>query len=209
MLLNSFIPQDGTFMEIYFPKCASPVLIDIADYDILKSHKWRIFKGIYTNYVACDLTRRQIIYLHQALLGKPPRGQMIDHLNHNGLDNRRCNINVVTRRQNNLNRTKQRSNTSGYVGVIYQYGRRGRDVLTKPWLARISVENRKRVSVGNYATKEEAALAYNNAALKYYGKFAILNKISPPMEAASTKEGHPTCATVLPVVSQDNTQISI
>jgi hypothetical protein len=94
----------------------------------------------------------------------------VDHKNHNGLDNRRNNLRICNDSENNRNGRKPRNgNTSQYKGVVL-YERYNK---TK-WRVQITVNN-KVLHVGHYLTELEAALAYNEADIKYHGEFACLN----------------------------------
>jgi hypothetical protein len=93
----------------------------------------------------------------------------VDHINHNGLDNRRINLRIATARQNKQNTKIQKSNTSGYKGVTKD--------RTK-WRAMIRISG-KRVHLGMFDDKRDAAIAYNRAAIKYHGDFACINDIPP------------------------------
>jgi hypothetical protein len=110
--------------------------------------------------------KRTTQYLHRYLLNAPS-GILCDHINGDTLDNRRSNLRLVTAWQSNLNRQKSIANKSGYKGVF----------LHKPtmkWEASIGM-NERTIHIGLFKTKEEAALAYNDAAIKYFGEFARLN----------------------------------
>ncbi len=104
-----------------------------------------------------------------------PKGFVIDHINRNSLDNRRCNLRVATSRQNSMNRNKitRGITTSKYKGV---YRKPIKESRRKPWAARISVDG-KLCSPKYFSTEEEAALRYNEWALELYGEFAVLNQV--------------------------------
>lgn len=105
-------------------------------------------------------------YLHR-LVARARPGEIIDHINGVRTDCRRANLRKVSRAQNLWNRGPARHNKSGYKGVSYC-----RD--TGRWRAEIRV-NKRRVHIGRFFHPEEAALAYDQAALKYHGEFAKLN----------------------------------
>ncbi len=107
--------------------------------------------------------------LHHLIMGKPPEGMVIDHINRDPKDNRKANLRIVTLHQNAQNISKQKNNTSGFRGVWYR-----KDL--KKWQADIKV-NYKKLYLGIYKSKEEAALAYNEAAIKYFGEYAVLNEV--------------------------------
>ena len=90
---------------------------------------------------------------------------VIDHINRNPLDNRRENLRLITRSSNQQNRNKPKNNTSGYKGVWKQGSK---------WVAQIRA-NRKKYTKGLFNTPEEAAMAYNEMAIKLHGNCAVLN----------------------------------
>lgn len=93
----------------------------------------------------------------------------VDHKNRNPLDNRFSNLRLTTDRQQRANTGKQKNNTSGYKGVSWSRN-------AKKWCAQTSVY-RRHVHLGYFTNKHEAARAYNQAALKYFGEYACLNVI--------------------------------
>lgn len=102
-------------------------------------------------------------YLHRILLGISGRGWSVvaDHINRDGLDNRRCNLRVATMSQNAANRAAISGKASKFKGVRGEAGR---------WMA---IANK--LHIGTFATEEEAARAYDKAALAQFGEFARLN----------------------------------
>jgi hypothetical protein len=100
--------------------------------------------------------------MHKLLTGWP----QTDHINGNGLDNRRCNLRPVTSQQNRANQRKTRG-TSQFKGVYLR--RRERN-----WEAAIKV-NRRRIYLGTFSSEVEAARAYDAAARHHFGEFAALN----------------------------------
>jgi hypothetical protein len=97
-------------------------------------------------------------------------GEIIDHINHDTLDNRRQNLRKCTGTQNKTNSKIYRNNKSGFKGVHW-HKRDG------TWGASIGY-NGKQIHIGYFATLEEAARAYNETARQLHGEFAYLNAIS-------------------------------
>lgn len=91
-------------------------------------------------------------------------GELVDHINNNGLDNRRCNIRLATRSQNGANSRVNTTSISGYKGVSW-YKRDGN------WTAAIRV-NGVKMHLGYFDSPEDAHESYITAANKYFGKFA-------------------------------------
>lgn len=93
----------------------------------------------------------------------------VDHINGERADNRWINLRACIHRQNCGNQKQRKDNTSGFKGVhLYR--------PSNKWLASIGHKG-KRIHLGLFVTAEAAAEAYNKAALKYFGEFALLNII--------------------------------
>lgn len=93
------------------------------------------------------------------------RGQLLDHIDGNGLNNQKSNLRLATISQNQANKTKYKNNTSGYKGV---------DLIKNRWRACIQI-NKKQTYLGLFKTPTEAAAAYNNKAIELYGEYARIN----------------------------------
>lgn len=151
--------------------------VDAGDYEWLSQWKWCIstlgyaMRGLYLGGGAKN-PKNKTIWMHRFIMNTP-KELFTDHINMDKLDNRRCNLRVCTKSENAYNQKPRKQTTSQYKGVHFftQMGH-----LNKPWLAYITV-NKKRTYLGYYKTEEEAALAYNIAAMKYHGNFAKLNSL--------------------------------
>lgn len=164
--------DDGT-ARIELRRRGTPSLwaiIDVEDLKKVRSHQWNPLVRKRATYayakVAAPDGRRVTLYLHRFLMEAGP-GTEIDHVDHDGLNNRRSNLRFATRGGNLGNTRKLRGGTSQYKGVCWVISRRR-------WKAAIQVNGRT-IHLGRYATELEAALAYDAAALAAWGEFACLN----------------------------------
>ena len=146
-------------------------VVDDADYEWLSRYRWMasMARAGYWRAVRWVGTRakHRAVFMHREIIGAQP-GQLVDHRNGDGLDNRRANLRACSSRQNQQNRRGSWA-ASGYKGV-HQLHR----LLSKPWVAQIQVEGRS-MHLGYFATPEEAAEAYDAAATTHFGDFAYLN----------------------------------
>ena len=146
-------------------------IVDPEDYERLNKHKWYAIKSANTFYASrCYSFRnkRNYIQMHREII-RPPDYLLVDHINHNGLDNRKANIRLATRAQNNFNKLifKRKDSSSKYKGV-------SRHKYKKIWRARICV-NGEHILIGHFKEEIHAAKAYDKAAKEYHGEFAALN----------------------------------
>ena len=108
------------------------------------------------------------LLMHRIIIGAKA-GEEVDHINLNKLDNRISNLRLCTRSQNKGNTRLRPDNSTGYKGVYF-------DETTNRYKSNIHV-NGKRKYLGSFKTSEEAAHAYNVAAEKGFGDFALINQI--------------------------------
>lgn len=149
-------------------------LIDDEDLNKISPFHWSYHGDGYAARGYHENGKLVILKMHQAILGKQADGFVIDHINGNKLDNRRCNLRVVTQQQNTFNMKKRIApirgeNPSRFKGVVWRNDR-------KKWRSCITF-NGKRYYLGLYDTEQEAALAYNIAAKRFFGEYARLNEI--------------------------------
>jgi hypothetical protein len=147
-------------------------LIDAEDLHLVDGKTWHAFmnhdRGVYAatnNKVSVSPRKYSTVFMHRLIVGAT-KEQVVDHINRNPLDNRRCNLRVATRSTNAAN-SKHRADrsTSPYRGV-YSKGSK--------YVAQVRV-NGKLHHLGNYKCPKEAALAYDYAAASHFGEFAVKN----------------------------------
>jgi AP2 domain len=145
--------------------------IDKADLDLIAGRQWRSWSPDGRTFYAVTGGGRERIYMHRLILGLTTAKQRADHIDRDGLNNRRANLRLSDASRNGANRPGW-GRTSRFKGVSAS----GRP--NKPWMAAIKV-NRCRINLGRFVDEEEAARAYDAAARKYFGEFAHLNFPSP------------------------------
>jgi hypothetical protein len=144
------------------------VLIDDEDFDLFNKYAWYIKVCSHTNYLVRSMTGKDHSkreYFHRKIMN--PGKNHIDHIDSNGLNNRKSNLRPCSRSKNMQNSKKPKNNKSGYKGVHWCKEH-------KSWRAKIMVDG-KAIYIGSFKNKEDAALAYDVAAKKYHGEFANLN----------------------------------
>lgn len=141
------------------------ILLDDEDYEALCGFRWSTYACSNTRY-ARRYTKDLMISMHREIIDAS-KGTRVDHIDGNGLNNQRANLRFATASQNCINRRPLRGK---YKGVRFLHGK---------WHASIS-KDYKWYYLGCYPTVEEAALAYNAAAVKLYGDYAWLNPVPAP-----------------------------
>lgn len=159
---NEIIEYDDHAEIILYDKGHNEVartLIDLEYVDVVKDYKWYSKQEGY-------VFNNKVGYLHQFIMN-PPDGMVVDHINHNPLDNRKENLRICTQHENTMNKSTYCNNTSGILGVNWskQNGK---------WLARIQVDG-KHIYLGYYDTLEEAAEVRRQAEIEYFGEYAPTN----------------------------------
>ena len=172
-------------------------LVDDEDYDLVMQYRWHVHEQRNTEGVTtsgpyavttipippgdmqakrwpCGKVAQRRVLMHQLIAGyKGP-----DHSNGNGLDNRRANLRPATVTQNSANQRPRRGTSSRYKGVRWCK-------KSRKWRAGIKVNGRER-HLGLFTSEEDAARAYNEAALGAWGEYAYLNQTQGP--AAATRD---------------------
>jgi hypothetical protein len=147
-------------------------IVDPEDYACLAKHKWFLAQSPTGSYAARwqrlnDKNIRKKIWMHRQIIDIPDN-LVCDHINRNGLDNRKANLRPATISQNLSNRPKRRIKTrSKYKGLEW-------DKTQRKWKTRIQHKGRK-IYLGSFTNEIDAAKAYDRAAKLYHKDFAVLN----------------------------------
>jgi hypothetical protein len=141
-------------------------LVDDDDYEELSKHKWYAHMS-HGHYYAIRNSLRQngkrtAVKMHRQIINVPD-GMATDHINGDGLDNRKCNLRICNPQQNNTNSKKRTNSTSVYKGVFKVKG-------CNRWAAKA-----RREYLGLFKSEKEAAKAYDVKAKELFGEYARLN----------------------------------
>jgi hypothetical protein len=137
-------------------------IVDDCDYGYLNQFKWRAMKDLNTFYAGRGIWKdgkRKIFFMHTAILGDR-KGLECDHINGNGLDNRRSNLRLITHRQNGQNMHILK--TSQYPGVYWDKG-------CRKWRTGLQVNSRL-IHLGYFDNEYKAYLAYRKAVKELTGQ---------------------------------------
>lgn len=141
-------------------------IIDDDDYPLISKYKWHVAKSHVPNIYYARTTiyqngKSKTLLMHRLISGD----RYVDHVNRNGLDNRKINLRTCTISENMANRRKFQNKSSMMKGVR---------PIGKFYEARIT-KGKKTYQLGNFLTEKDAALAYDRMAEELFGEFAVLN----------------------------------
>lgn len=139
------------------------VYFDIEDLPIIKSRIWGIDKDGYLVHSYFYFGQLRFVRFHRLIMDVKP-AQIVDHINRNRADNRKNNLRVCERTENDRNRGLYATNTSGITGIHY-------DKKRNKWVASITY-NCKRLFIGRFDFKEEAVKARLIKEVKLFKDFA-------------------------------------
>lgn len=152
-------------------------MVSARHHKALDDHRWcaswnSCTRSYYAVRSFCSREHRRLLPMHRAvmqlILDRPlVQGEQVDHINHDTLDNRSENLRIATASENRRNKRKLSPSSSQYKGVRWR-------VRRLVWQSYIIIDTGM-LSLGSYLSEEEAARAYDRAALFFYGDFACLN----------------------------------
>lgn len=156
--LNEFVLYDTYAEMITYDNHGNEkvrTLIDLEDVEKVKNYKWCESHG----YIICNKLKT---FLHRLIMNCPS-DMVVDHINRNPLDNRKCNLRICTQQQNQTNHGVSSNNTSGTTGVYWSKAK-------NKWNVRIQV-NYKQIHLGYFDTLEEAIEVRKKAEIEYFGEY--------------------------------------
>lgn len=157
-------------------------LVDDGDYDLVMQYRWRVYERKQAGrrglgpYAVTRITkdgRKVTLQMHVLIMG----AKGIDHINHDGLNNRRSNLRPATVAQNTRNSRPRLGASSQYKGVHWA-------TRDRRWRAAIKCDGKSKY-LGTFWTERDAALAYDMAARELFGEYAVLN--FPEIKAGTSR----------------------
>ena len=140
-------------------------LVDSEDYPLLSKYNWHaVYRKGSMSFAAKTHFGDKDRYMHR-IITNCPTGLVVDHINHDTLDNRKKNLRICTKAQNTYNSSKRRKNRCGYKGVSINYGK---------YFVQIKKDGHA-MCLGRFNNLIEAAKAYDKKAKELFGEFACLN----------------------------------
>lgn len=150
-------------------------LVDDEDYNELSKYTWHAIKGNSTWYATRSVylgggrknRKTTSIIMHRQIMGASGHLDVVDHADHDGLNNQKSNLRKTNHSGNNRNKSSEKNSTSKYLGVDFDKSR-------NKWKSRIRF-NGKELYLGRFDSEIDAAKAYDEAAKKYHKEFANPN----------------------------------
>lgn len=142
-------------------------IVDDEDFEVLAQYKWSVDKTR-NGFYAVRVKSKKKIYMHRQIVDAQ-KGVLVDHVNHNGLDNQRSNLRLCTYIQNSQNMKTLRGGSSKFKGVSWAS-------REEKWLATYQLSGKKKY-IGYFEKEEDAAMAYDIAVTEDFGEFALTNKM--------------------------------
>lgn len=159
------LSKTGKYKGQYFAQ------VDDEDYDYLMKYNWSLSKQRKANYAHANIQDefgiKKDIGMHRKIMKIKDQHILVDHKDHDGLNNQRSNLRIATVSQNMRNKKSAINSSSKYVGVTF-YESKGK------WVSRIYI-NGKNILLGSFENELDAAIERDKKAKELYGEFANLN----------------------------------
>ena len=152
---TKFIEKDDYYIGI--TRKGEEFIFDKDDYELVSKYTWYTEKKGY--FIAWVVERKKHVFLHRLVLGDIPDGYVVDHINRDRADNRKCNLRICTNSENILNAGLSKANKSGYKGVSW-------DKRSGKWVVNITI-NRKHIYIGSFKDIDDVVRARDKYALDH------------------------------------------
>lgn len=139
-------------------------------------------RGFLPDHLNEDMKFPTLVYMHRLVKGVRDRSILVDHWNHDTLDNQENNLRMCNYSQNNKSKKRRTTNTTGYKGVSMRPAQ-------GDYRARIMVDGRL-IHLGYFIDIEEAGAAYDKAAIELHGEFALTNATLRSMHQSPNPTPH-------------------
>lgn len=153
--------------KVFIPLTKGQIaIIDLDDYELINKYTWCAKVAGRTYYAMTSTYNKNyksiFSSMHRVILN-PKKNEVVDHLNGNGLDNRKCNLRICSQQENLFNQQLRVDNTSGYKGVTW-------DKSNNKWLSQIQI-NKKNIKLGRFLNIEDAIKARKEAEIQLFKSF--------------------------------------
>ena len=157
-------------MGEHFTNCGVRFLVDDEDDPFVQERNWGAKKEYHTTYIIATSKNSSFSTDRlPRLILNVPSNMVVDHINGDGTDNRRCNIRVCTQSENQWNRKPHKKAVSKFKGVAWKSHAKSFEVTIQ--------KHKKRYFLGHYKNEELAAYVYDYAAKSLFGEFARTNEV--------------------------------
>lgn len=147
--------------------------VDDEDFELLNQWKWRGKKDGNSFYVYCKSYKLKNKALHRIVI-KAKKGEIVDHIDGNTLNNKKSNLRLCSKSQNSMNAKKRSSAKTSKYKCFYWNTERS---VFKSFVCRMENRKQKKHYVGTFRNELDAAKAYNKKSKELFGEFARLNII--------------------------------
>lgn len=156
-------------MTKYIKISGQVAMVDNEDYDWISKFSWHLKNSGTVLYARCNVVldnKHTTMTMHRMVM-TAKKGQIVDHIDRNGLNNQKYNLRFATKAQNKMNCISHKNSSSKYKGVHW-------NKVSKVWQSRIQFEGKK-IFLGAFDNEIEAARAYDKKSIEIFGEYSRVN----------------------------------
>ena len=150
-------------MKTIYTSKMQEIFVDDEDYEFLNKYHWNISKNGYAAGHVGENKNKKYLYMHRVIMGVTAYSELVDHINHNKIDNQKQNLRVCDKSKNGMNQKLSAKNTSSVTGVHW-------DKTNLKWRAQIMI-HQKTIPLGRFVNFDDAVNARKEAEEEYFGEF--------------------------------------